>query len=233
MSVESTREDLLSIEQAYQEYHDGGYALASALCTYRARMTADRATEWDEVLLAWVGDDRARFWGVALEALARAGGASVSDRLAAMLREPGRSEDWREYVANTLIRRGFCNTQLKAEVEEAALRMSPMGLPNLAALLVVVPEMLASAAACIVAAISAGKYEYDDAIVPPFVYAAADSDPELLIHLVEQTLAKDHETGRRFGSMIAEHLAKPFVQRRFEHGVATEIAMRIQALAVH
>ena len=219
MAVDATRADLLAIEQVHQNFHDGGYKLASALCDYRSKMPAVNAKEWDQVLLTWVRDGSARFWGVALEALARAEGASVDDELVAMLGEPDRSDEWREYVVNTLIRRGVSNPELRSQVEEAARRMSPMGLPNLAALLVVVPEMLAPAAACIAAAVSAGKCEYIGANVSPFVYAAADSDPELLVRLVQEVLARDHEAGRRFGEMVAEYLWEPFVQRRFKQGV--------------
>ena len=233
MAIESTRADLLAIEQAHQDVHDGGYRLASALCDYRAEMPEGTSSEWDNVLLGWVRDEPARFWGVALEALARAGRASVNDELAAMLHESGRSDEWREYVANTLIRRGFSNAELIEQVEEAARRMSPMGLPNLAALLILVPELLASAVACIVAALCAGKYEYVEANVPPFVYAAADCDPELLVRLAEQTRASDHEAGRRFGAMVAEYLRKPFVQRRLPAGVAAEMERRVRGSAMH
>lgn len=232
MTIESTRADLLAIERAHQDNHDGGYHLASALCEYRRDMPEHAAGEWDQVLLGWVRDEPARFWGVALEALARAGGSGVNDELAAMLREASRNAEWREYVAHTLIRRGASSRELTLEVEEAARRMSPMGLANLAALLGLVPDLLSSAVACVVAAMSSGKYEYVEANIPPFVYAAADSDPELLLRLIRQTEAEDREAGRRFGKMVAEYLGRPFVQRRFPEGVAAEMAEKIRRLAM-
>jgi hypothetical protein len=145
-----------------------------------------------------------------------------------MLRGPGRSEEWSEYVANTLIRRGFSDPALCSQVESAARRTSPMGLVNLAALLIVVPDMLASVAASVVAVMSEGKSQYVEENVAPFVYAAADTDPELLVRLVEETVAQDDEAGRRFGEMVARYLRKPFVQRRFAQDVATEMAKRVR-----
>jgi len=111
--------------------------------------------------------------------------------------------------------------------------MSPMGLPNLAALLVLVPELLVSAAECIAAAMSAGKYNYVAANVPPFVYAAADSEPELLVRLVQQVLMQDHGAGQRFGDMVAEYLEKPFVQRRLGKDVAEQLAESVRRSAMH
>ena len=232
MAIETTRADLLGIEQAHQDVHDGGYRLVLDLCNYRGGMPEGSAQEWDEVLVAWVRDGSARFWGVALEALARTGGACVNDELAAMLNEPDRSDEWREYVVNTLIRRGVSNAELMTQVEEAARRMSPMGLPNLAALMILEPKMLASAAACIAAAVSAGKCEYVAANVPPFVYAAADSDPEVLVRLVQSVQARDQEAGRRFGGMVAEYLREPFIRRRFKQGVAAALAKVLRGAAM-
>ena len=84
-----------------------------------------------------------------------------------------------------------------------------------------------------VAAISDGKIDYVRANVPPFVYAAADSDPELLVRLVRQTDAVDHEAGRRLAEMVAEYLDKQFIRSRFAEGVATAIAKRVRDSVVH
>lgn len=233
MPDESTRVDLIALERAHQDDQDGGYRLASALCEYREKMPDAATGEWDEILLEWVQNEPISLWGVALEALARTGSPSVSEKLAAMLHGPGRSTKWREYVAHTLIRRGFSAPELVAEVELAAQNMSPMGLPNLAALLVLVPERLASAVACIVAAIESGKYDYVEANVPPFVYAAADSEPELLVRLVQQSFTQDHEAGKRLADMVIEYLGKPFVQRRFERGVAGGVATKLRMLQMN
>jgi hypothetical protein len=233
MTIESTRADLLSLVHGHRDIHDGGYQLASALCDYRNQMPDSAVKEWEEVLLAWVRDEPARLWGVALEALARAGGRRVGDELTAMLGARGSSEEWREYVANTLIRLGCTNSDLIKQIEEAAQRMTPMGLPNLAALLIHVPEQLTCAVTCIVAALSAGKSRYIKANVPPFVLAAADSDPELLVRLVQQTHAEDREAGRQLGEMIAEHLREPFVERRFPEGVSAQIERRVQEAVAH
>lgn len=229
MTINSTRSDLLSIEHAHRNVHDGGYQLASVLCEYRAEMSKDRVSEWDEVLLNWARDESKRLWGVALEALARAGGPAVNERLASMLRGAGPWDEWREYVANTLIRRGVRDDELKSQVEQAARRMTPMGLPNLAALLPSAPELLASAASCIVEAMSNMRYEYVEANVPPFVYSAVDHNPELLVQLVQETYSRDQTAGRLLGQMFADYLKKPFVERRFPNGVAAEVQERMRS----
>lgn len=228
MTINSTQSDLLSIAHAHRNDRDGGYDLAAALCTYRMGMPRDRASEWDEVLLNWVQDESERPWGVALEALARAGGPAVDERLSLMLREAGRSEEWREYVANTLIRRGVRDDELKSHVEQAALRMTPMGLPNLAALLPARSELLTSAASCIVEAMSNDRHDYVEANVPPFVYSARDHNPELLVQLVRETYSRDQTAGRRLGEMVADYLEKPWAERLFPNGVAAELRERLR-----
>ena len=230
MSVESTEADLLALECSHLGDRDGGYRVASALCEHRNRMPPHAVSEWDEVLVGWVREGPARLWGIALEALAHEGGSDVSEKLATELRSPGRDVEWREYLVHTLIRRGFTSKELTSEVEQAAQQMSPMGLSNLAALLVSVPEVLASAVACLVAAVTLGEYEYVEANIPCFVYAAADSDPQLIVRLVEQVYAQNLELGRDLGEMVIEYLGRPFVRRRFDDGLAVELIQKLRGL---
>lgn len=231
MSVETTRTALYALERAHRDDRDGGYGLAAAFCEYRNQMPADAAGEWDEVLLGWVQAEHGRFWGVALEALARAGSAKISEDLAAMLRGPARSTEWREHVINTLIRRGFHDSALIADVEQAAKRMTPLGLPNLAALLARVPQLFNSCAACIVDLIAAGRLAHVEANVPPFVYAAADSEPEVLLRLVQQISLQNNDAGQQFGTMVIEYLEKPFVQRSLGREVANEMIVKLRRLS--
>jgi len=218
------------LESAHREDYDGGYRLASALCKYREQMPDSTAHVWDDVLLGWARDEPARLWGVALEALARAGGVGVNQKLDAMLRASDRDLEWREYVAHTLIRRGFPSATVRRNVQHAARRMTPMGLANLAALLVLAPELLPASVECIVAAMSSGRHDYVEVNVPPFVHAAANSEFDLLVRLVQQTGAKDHQTGSRLAAMIIEYLARPFVQKRFGADVVGQVADELWCL---
>jgi hypothetical protein len=227
MSFESTGADLHGIVNQHQEVHDGGYRLASALCAYRDRMPKSTASEWDLVLLSWVRGSSARLWGVALEALARAGGPEVTNELSALMRQSGTDSQWREYVTNTLIRRGFSNSWFVAEVLEAAGRTTPMGLQNLAALMVIVPDLISSAAACIIAALSAWKHEYVEGLIAPFVSTAADTDPDMLVRLVQEAKAQDQKAGEQLAEILASYLGRPFVQSRFPQNLASRIAARL------
>jgi hypothetical protein len=227
MSFESTGADLHGIVNQHQEVHDGGYRLASELCAYRNRMPKSTASEWDLVLLSWVRGSSARLWGVALEALARAGGPEVTNELSTLMRQSGTDSQWREYVTNTLIRRGFSNSWFVAEVLEAAGRTTPMGLQNLAALMVIVPDLISSAAACIIAALSAWKHEYVEGLIAPFVSTAADTDPDMLVRLVQEAKAQDQKAGEQLAEILALYLGRPFVQSRFPQNVASGIAARL------
>lgn len=227
-SVDSTRNKLLDIERAHRDDHDGGYKLAFALCEYRETLSAHDATDWDEVLLGWIRDEAPTLWGVALEALARAGGDRVNGALSQMLRESQHSLECRDYITNTLIRRGVTNQVVRTEVQRGACSMSPMGLPNLAALLVLSPEFLDEAARLIDEAISSGRQEYVDANVPPFVYAAIDGDYGLLPQLVEKIRARNWDSGASFASMLIEYLQKPFVQKRMGPGNARRVVAKLQ-----
>lgn len=227
MTADDVLADLEAIEHLHGSDRDGGYALAETLCEYQRRMPDDVQHLWDEVLLTWVRDRADRWWGVATQALAYAGGPAVDEGLAALLRDSAGELEWRGYVANTLIRRGYSSDELTAEVANAAQARTPMGLTNLAALLRLAPDLLAPAAACVVTAISSGDLGYVEAHVPPFVHAAADSDPELLVRLVARTEALDRDAGRRFGRMVADYLRKPWVREEFPGGVADGLATRI------
>ena len=227
VSIESIRSQLIAIERAHREVNDGGYSLTSALCSYRAQLPEHAANEWDQVLVGWVRDRSARFWGVALEALARVGGPDAVDELVALLQEQGRDDQWREYVTNALIRRGFSSGWLVVEVIDAARRATPMGLQNLAALMAVVPGLLQSAATCIISALSAWKHEYVEGLIAPFVNVAADTDPEMLVRLVQKVEEDDQESGERLAEILRCYLQRPFVQARFPPGIALRIATKL------
>jgi len=94
--------------------------------------------------------------------------------------------------------------------------MRPLGLPNLAALMVLLPDVLAVAVECIVAAMSTDRDDYVEANVPPFVHNAADSDLELLVQLVEQVFNRNRQFGLRLSAMVQAYLTKPFVQRQLD-----------------
>ena len=96
----------------------------------------------------------------------------------------------------------------------------------MAALLPSTPELLTSAASCIVKAMSNKKYEYVEANVPPFVHSAGDSNPELLEKLVRETYSRDQAAGRRLGEMVTDYLKEPWVERLFPNGVAADLQER-------
>ncbi len=223
MALGTVRNDLLAIARAHNE-PDGGYGLVSALCAYRSQMLESMRSQWDEVLLGWVQEEAPSLWGVALEALVRAGGTMVNAELSRILHGGERSAQWREYVAYALIRRGCADETVRMEAEQGARGMSPMGLSNLAGLLVIAPELLGTAIDCVATAMSSGHYDYVRANLPPFVYAAADSDAELLVRMVERISERDLENGKRFAAMVADYLKKPFIQKRIGADVAAKLS---------
>lgn len=228
MAYESTRAALDSLECAHRDDGDGGYRLASALCEYRIGMPASSAEEWDSVLMEWAKDETSGRWGVALEALAREGSRDVTKTLSVLLVSHEGSSEWREYVIHTLIRQGYATPALVSEVRSAALQKSALGLPNLARLIVLVPQQLKTAAQCFVEAIHSGEVDYAESNVPPFVYAALDSGPDLLVDLVQAVSLIERRAGVRLGNMIIEYLGKPFVQSRFERGTLLELLEKLR-----
>ena len=104
--VDQIRDDLLDIEQSYVGYKDGGYALVDALCRYRSRLSASEAQIYDGVLLEWVRGGDARFWGVALEALARGADRAATEELRSLWARSDRESEWASYVRSTLERLG-------------------------------------------------------------------------------------------------------------------------------
>jgi hypothetical protein len=221
--IESTRSNLLVLRLEHENDGDGGYRFAAALCDYRVRMTKDATELWDKVLLKWVHDEEPSLWGVALEALARVGGHDVNGALSAMLGDGERGVEFRDLATNTLIRRRFVIDSVRAEVERGARQLSPMGLANIAAALAFMPDLLESAAECVVDTLSAGALRYPETIVPPFVYAATDSDPGILVRLVEHVLERNQEYGTNFSGMIRDYLSKPFVQKRLGGEIASAL----------
>jgi hypothetical protein len=216
MQTDSVQTELLALVRSHESDRDGGYRLATILCEYRTQLSEGDAERWDDVLVSWVREEEPSLSGVALEALSTCGGGRVSVALSALLRQTHSNVEFVEYVAHALIRRGVADDTVRAVVERNAALMRPMGLPNLAALIPILPDVLSVAVECIVAAMSTGRDDYVEANIPPFVHNAADSNLQILVRLVEQVFKRNRQSGLKLAAMLQDYLAKPFVQKELD-----------------
>lgn len=213
MALGATESELYAIERAHRNDADSGDRFVEALCRYRRAAREDAVDEWDRVLLGWARPEHKRLWGVALEALAREGGPLVSRELAERLRAENGDAEFRDYVANTLIRRRDVSPEVREHVEDSARRLRPMGLINVAALLRLCPDTVGLAGELLATELSAGRTHEVESNIPPFVQAALNSNLSLLGNLASEVRGHSHEQGARFSRMLLEYVNKPFVRK--------------------
>ena len=209
----ATEGELDAIERTHRNDKDSGDRLVEELCQYRRAACDDAIEEWDRALLGWATPEHKRLWGIALEALAREGGPLVSRELADRLRAKSGDAEFRDYVANTLIRRRDVSLEVREHVEDSARRFRAMGLINVAALLRVCPDTVGLAGELLATELSAGRTHEVESNIPPFVQAALNSKLILLGNLVSEVHGRSREQGARFCRMLLEYVNRPFVRK--------------------
>ncbi|MCA9279241.1 MAG: hypothetical protein H6815_08065 [Phycisphaeraceae bacterium] len=230
MAITDVRNQLLALERLHANDRDGGYGLAASLCDYRDSLDTESKGQWDHILIEWALDEAGDRWGIALEALARVKGGDVNAMLSKTLAECKGSKEWRSDITSTLLRRDVSDANVRSEVEREVREKDPMGLPNVARLMVVDTKTVDFAAQCLVDAILEEQQDYVSSYIPPFVWNAWNSNPRIIIDLVACAKMKSTTAGDILRSLFLTHLAEDYFQRELGYASVSNVVAELRSL---